>query len=126
MMGSILVVGFVMILSAAIFINSTGLRVLVVVTGFLFTNIGIIALLVGESKSEFLGKPLKVQDLAVGKDFIVSQVLGGGYTIVEVKKKTGDWGIVKGLPTMAPETIFIIAERNGKKIVVIPIPEAKK
>jgi hypothetical protein len=71
----------------------------------------------------FLGKPLTVQNLAVGKDFVaVTQIFS--YTLIAEATEKEDLRVVKGLPLMAPETIFIVAERNGKKIVV-PVPKAK-
>ncbi|MDP3043510.1 MAG: hypothetical protein Q8N21_03840 [bacterium] len=71
----------------------------------------------------FLGKPLTVQNLAVGKDLVaVAQIFS--YTLIAEATKKEDLRVVKGLPPMAPETIFIVAERNGKKIV-ITVPKEK-
>lgn len=119
----IVVVSFVMILTATMFINPV-LRVIVVFIGIIALFVGAGFLFMCKGNSEFLGKPLNVQKLTVGKDLIVKQVMGGGYTLVaeyDAEVKEEDLRVVKDLPLLAQGTIFIVAERNGKKIV-IPIP----
>ncbi len=100
----------------------------IIVAGSVLVLNGAIFLSVDRETCKSLGKPLMVQDIITGKDLVVKQVMGGGYTLVaeyaEAKKE--DLRVVKDLPLLAQGTIFIVAEREGKKIIVIPsVKEAK-